>query len=116
MVCEYYPEVPNQVEGTARSTVIRGRFCTSYGTSLYEFHYEYPILQSGAAWGCRKDTVSVIEADGSRTPLLDRFARSGQRVLCTRSGMDVATEIELLGCRARDAKARAGIPGADKRS
>jgi hypothetical protein len=66
----------------------RGRFDV-YMSSIYEFHLEYPIERRGT----RKDLISVIEEDGSRTPLLDWCREHRMYVFCGRCGLDITQEV-----------------------
>ena len=67
---------------------VRGRFDV-YMPSIHEFHWEYPIERMGV----RKDLISVVESDGSRTPLLDWCREHRMFVFCGRCGLDITQEV-----------------------
>jgi hypothetical protein len=76
-------------------TIIRGAFNYMY-RSIYEFHWEYPI----GGFGVRKDLISVIEADDTRTPMFDWLRGKDVVVWCSGCGLEVTYEISK-NCPAR---------------
>jgi len=97
-VYQYYPEL-DDVEAPhpeEEGKTIRGPLKCGYGTSLYEFHYEYPI--EGA--GVRKDLITVVEPDGTRTTIFDWCRENNVVVYCNRCGQEITYEVSL-DCPAR---------------
>jgi hypothetical protein len=100
-----FPSLPrvegpdNEVPGAVRRGALR---CT-YGTSLYEFHLEYPI----DGFGVRKDLISVIADDGARWPIFDWCKTHGIIVFCNRCWLDITCEVSR-DCPWRKAKYGAG--------
>lgn len=95
-VFSYFPDVDTAVEART-DKVRRGRLRCGYGTSLYEFHWEYPI----EGFGVRKDLIVVVEENGARTPIFDWCRKRRTIVLCNRCGEDITYQVNLLGCRFR---------------
>jgi hypothetical protein len=73
-----------------------GTIRPGYGTSLYNFHFEFPV----SGFGVRKDEIFVVE-DDCRTPILDWLKLRSTRVICTRCGGFVDRKVEER-CPARD--------------
>jgi hypothetical protein len=96
-VSAYYPSIQAEVEGLGKTPgqLHRGRIACGFGTSMYEFHHEYPIEGTGV----RKDTIVVLEADGSRTPVFEWCRRRDVLVVCTRCGEDITYQVNVFGCR-----------------
>jgi len=87
----YYPRLP-KVEGPhdqGRGGLLRGALTCTYGTSLYEFHWEYPIR----GFGVRKDLISVIADDDTRLPLLEWCEAHDIIVVCNRCGLEITFEV-----------------------
>lgn len=85
----------SDVEGPRSLTeggLVRGEFkmCKS---SVYDLHWEYPI----EGVGFRKDLISVVESDGTRSPLLDWCSDQKVFVFCGRCGQDITFEVSR-GC------------------
>ena len=89
-VYKYYPRL-GDVEGPNRSKkgeIIRGRFTHMY-TSIFEFHFENPI----EGFGTQKDLISVVEEDGTRTPLFDWCRQHEVYAYCGLCGLDITYEV-----------------------
>jgi hypothetical protein len=87
----YYPRLPD-VEGPhdqGGGSLLRGALTCTYGTSLYEFHWEYPVR----GFGVRKDLISVIADDGTRYPLLAWCESHDIIVVCNRCGLEITYEV-----------------------
>ena len=87
----YYPKL-KLAEGTDErypERILQGTTKTGYGTSLYEFHREYPI----EGIGIRKDNISVITADNQKIPLLEWCKQNEIVVYCNRCGLDITYEV-----------------------
>ena len=95
-------EGPHPVKNGA---LIRGAFAYTYG-SIYEFHLEHPI----EGFGVRKELISIVEADGKRTPLFDWLKSHKMVVWCSRCGLDITFEVSR-DCPARAMRRRAGFRG-----
>jgi hypothetical protein len=94
----YYPpltdvEVLPEKEG---EELRRGALRSGYGTSMYEFHYEYPVEGGGA----RKDRILVVLPDGRRQPIFDYCRERRIVVYCNRCGGDITYEVSI-DCPAR---------------
>jgi hypothetical protein len=93
-------------------TIIRGSFNYMY-RSIYEFHWEYPI----EGFGVRKDLISVIEADDTRTPMFDWLQRQDLVVWCSGCGLEVTYEISkncpARALMAKDSLSRPARPSGD---
>jgi hypothetical protein len=88
---KYYPRLFN-VEGPhslKKNETLRGALKCGYGTSLYEFHWEYPI----EGFGVRKDLIEVIMIDNVRKPLLDWCEENDIIVFCNRCGLEITHEV-----------------------
>lgn len=86
----YYPKV-NKSEGFDNRTnkIKEGILKTGYGTSLYEFHWEYPI----EGFGVRKDLISVITDKNERIPMLKWCKQNDIIVFCNRCGLEITQEV-----------------------
>ena len=86
----YYPKV-HKAEGidTRMNKMKEGVFKTGYGSSLYEFHLEYPI----EGIGIKKDLISVITADNRRIPMLEWCQQNDIVVYCSRCGLEITQEV-----------------------
>ncbi len=87
----YYPRV-KRVEGCddhAKKKIRKGTLKTIYGTSLYEFHWEYPI----EGFGIKKDLISVISDENERNPMLEWCKQNDIIVFCNRCGIDITYEV-----------------------
>ena len=60
-------------------------------SSIFEFHHEYPI----EGFGTQKDLISVIEEDGTRTPLFDWCRQHEVYSYCGRCGLDITYELSM---------------------
>ncbi len=88
---DYYPRL-SDVEGPrdpGRNEVLRGPLTCTYGSSLYEFHWEYPIK----GFGVRKDLIAVITRDDTRVPLFDWCRANDLIVFCNRCGLEITYEV-----------------------
>lgn len=88
---KYYPHV-NKAEGFEErimNKLMVGAISPGYGTSLYEFHWEYPI--EGA--GIRKDLISVITEKNERIPIMDWCEQNDIIVFCNRCGLDITYKV-----------------------
>ena len=87
----YYPKIEDVAgfESRVKKEIIRGAFKTGYGTSLYEFHWEYPI----EGFGVRKDLISVNTENGEKIPLLEWCQENEIVVYCNRCGLDITYEV-----------------------
>lgn len=68
---------------------IAGKIKPGYGTSIYEFHWEYPI----EGMGVRKDLISVITDEDEKIPMLDWCKQHDITVFCNRCGLDITYEV-----------------------
>ena len=86
----YYPRV-HKAEGldNRMNKMKTGVFKTGYGTSLYEFHYEYPI----EGIGIKKDLITVITSDNKRIPMLEWCQQNDIVVYCSRCGLEITQEV-----------------------
>jgi hypothetical protein len=114
----YHPVLPFQVEGpaTGDGELVRGDLGCSYGTSMYDFHCQYPIVnEDGCGVGCRKDGIVVLLPDGVRQPLFEYCRERRIRVTCNRCGQDITYETEstcaAMGGRPRGPGEIPGPPG-----
>ena len=74
-----------------------GTIKTTYGTSLYDFHYEWPI----DGMGVRKDRIEVFPPDGSPPePILDWLRKEGRVIFCYKCGGILSDRVER-GCPGR---------------
>jgi hypothetical protein len=65
-----------------------GNLRTTYGTSMFDAHVEYPVDGDGVA-----KARLFVDVDGTRiVPLLEHLASSSMIVTCHRCGADVTTE------------------------
>ena len=55
------------MEDRVLNKVIRGAIKSGYGTSLYDFHREYPI----EGFGIRKDLISVFTDENEKIPMME---------------------------------------------
>jgi hypothetical protein len=88
---KYYPAV-KRAEGfddRFQNKLMVGEIRPGYGTSLYEFHWEYPV--EGA--GIRKDLISVITGDNQKIPMLEWCRQNDMIVFCNRCGLDITYEV-----------------------
>jgi len=88
---KYFPKV-NKAEGFEERVshkLKKGQLKSGYGTSLYEFHWEYPI----EGFGIRKDLITVITKDNERIPMLDWCKQNDIIVYCNRCGLDITYEV-----------------------
>ena len=90
---KYYPMVKRAegFEARVSAKVIQGTLKTGYGSSLYEFHREYPI----EGMGIRKDLISVITEDNEKIPMLDWCRQHDIIVYCNRCGLDITYEVSM---------------------
>lgn len=88
---KYYPRVKRAegFEGRVYNKVIQGALKTGYGSSLYEFHLEYPIEGSGI----KKDLISVITEENEKLPIMDWCKQNDIIVYCNRCGLDITYEV-----------------------
>jgi hypothetical protein len=95
----YYPPLPDAEGPNPKdpSKTMRGAIQAGYGSSHYEFHYEYPINGIGV----RKDLITVIASTGTRIPLFVFCRRHGITVTCRHCGQDITYEVSRC-CPARD--------------
>jgi hypothetical protein len=105
----FFRNIPriNDAEGPhprKEGVILRGKFGYMY-RSIYDFHREYPI----EGFGVRKDLISVVEADGTRVPVLDWLPRKAWVVWCSGCGLDITTEV-ANNCPARFLMARGSKP------
>lgn len=87
----YYPKL-KRVEGCkdqVGNKIIIGALKPGYGTSLYEFHWEYPI----EGIGIKKDLISVISDENTKIPMLDWCKQNDIIVFCNRCGLDITYEV-----------------------
>lgn len=90
----YCPNIEHEVRGTSiRGDVVQGHLGGGYGTSMYDFHGEYPI--DGMA--CRKSTIAVLVPGREPVPLFDYCREHGIVVVCQRCGEDITYQAEY-GC------------------
>jgi hypothetical protein len=90
-VFNFFPAL-SAVEGPhhlREGALLRGALTCTCGTSLYEFHWEYPI----EGFGVRKDLIVVVANDGTRVPLLDWCRENDVIVFCSRCGLDITYEV-----------------------
>lgn len=75
-----------------------GKIKTTYGTSLYDFHYEWPIDGTGV----RKDLIEVFPPDGGPPqPILEWLRKEGRIIMCYHCGGILSDRVELQGCAGR---------------
>ena len=88
---KYYPRL-TRVEGPrglGKGEILRGALACSYGFSLYEFHWEYPI----EGFGVRKDLITVIADDNTRIPVIQWCKDHDLIVFCNRCGLEITCEV-----------------------
>jgi len=87
----YFPIVKRAegFEDRVRNKMMVGALKTGYGSSLYEFHWEYPI----EGIGIRKNLISVITDENERIPMLDWCKQNDITVFCNRCGLDITYEV-----------------------
>ena len=88
---KYFPKV-TRAEGFDERILkktIAGEIRPGYGTSLYEFHREYPI----EGIGIRKDLISVITSDDRKIPMFEWCKQNNIIIFCNRCGLDITYEI-----------------------
>ena len=74
-----------------------GTIKTTYGTSLCDFHYEWPI----DGMGVRKDRIEVFPTDGSPPePILDWLRKEDRIIICHHCGGILSDRVER-GCPGR---------------
>lgn len=91
----YFPRI-ELAEGPMDSDqdrIMRGPIKPCVYSSIYEFHYEYPIEGRGV----RKDRISVITELGDQVPLLDWCKDHEIIVYCGRCGLDI-TFVAAMNC------------------
>jgi len=83
----YYPRVERAegFEDRVKHKMLKGAFKTGYGTSLYDFHREYPI----EGVGIRKNLISVITNDNEKIPVMEWCKQNDLVVFCNRCGLDI---------------------------
>ncbi len=84
---KYFPRV-KRAEGKEERVykkMMQGALKPGYGTSLYEFHLEYPI----EGFGIRKDLISVITDENEKIPIMDWCKQNDIIVFCNRCGLDI---------------------------
>jgi len=88
---KYFPMVKRAegFEGRVLNKLMVGAINPGYGTSYYEFHWEYPI--EGA--GIKKDLISVITDENEKIPMLDWCQQNDVVVFCNRCGLDITYEV-----------------------
>jgi hypothetical protein len=87
----YFPQV-KRAEGfddRVMNRLITGEIKPGYGTSLYEFHREYPI----EGIGIRKDLISVIIDNDQKIPIMEWCRQNDVVVFCNRCGLDITYEV-----------------------
>ena len=86
----YFPRVL-KAEGFDHYTnkLLTGPLKTGYGSSLYEFHWEYPIN----GFGIRKDLIKVVTEENEKIPMLDWCRQNNIIVYCNRCGLDITYEV-----------------------
>lgn len=86
----YYPKVLKAEGFDSRTNRMKtGALKTGYGTSLYEFHYEYPI----EGIGIKKDLIKVITSENDRIPMLEWCKQNDIIVFCGRCGLEITQEV-----------------------
>lgn len=88
----YYPRVAGVVVFDDGETV-QGPLEVSYGTSLYDFHYEYPVSGTGYP----KSWIRVGTADGP--PVVEWCKEHDVTILCSRCHRDITEMTEPFVCR-----------------
>jgi len=73
----------------------RGKIGTTYGSSLYDYHYEWPIK----GMGVRKDKIKVLH-DGVETPIFEWLREKEITVFCYHCG-GILSDRSERGCRGR---------------
>ncbi|MFO8071214.1 MAG: vWA domain-containing protein [Polyangia bacterium] len=111
----HFPRIPHPLEGPSSSDgeIVRGFLGTSYGTSMYDFHQEYPIRdEEHGAVGCRKADIAVLLPDGERQPLFEYCRDHNVVVVCPHCGQVITYETEST-CAPRGGRPRAPeeVPG-----
>jgi len=88
---DYYPRLSNVVgpHCLKKNESLRGALKCGYGSSLYEFHWEYPI----EGFGVRKDLIDVITTGNARKPLLEWCKDNDIIVFCNRCGLEITYEV-----------------------
>ena len=88
---KYFPRVKRAegFEDRVHNKVIQGALKPGYGTSLYEFHWEYPI----EGCGIRKDLISVITDANEKIPMMEWCEQNEIIVYCNRCGLDITNEV-----------------------
>ena len=90
-IFRYFP-APEFVEGfesRVKKKIIQGKLKTTYGSSLYEFHWEYPI----EGIGVKKDLIYVKNKAGEKSPLFDWCRENEIIVYCNRCGLEITYEV-----------------------
>jgi hypothetical protein len=84
---KYFPRVRRAegFEDRVYNKMLQGALKPGYGTSLYEFHREYPI----EGCGIRKDLISVITDENEKIPMMDWCKQNDIIVYCNRCGLDI---------------------------
>ena len=89
-IFRYYPKVLKAEGFDSRTNAMRtGTLKTGYGTSLYEFHYEYPI----EGFGIKKDLIKVITSENKIIPMLEWCKENDIIVFCNRCGLEITQEV-----------------------
>lgn len=88
---QYYPQVKlaEAIDDRHPEKTILGETRTGYGSSLYEFHWEYPIK----GIGIRKDQIFVITDDQQKIPMLEWCKQKEIIVFCNRCGLEITYEV-----------------------
>jgi hypothetical protein len=99
-----FPKIDTEVEvAIGPGRVRRGQLTTArVGTSLFEFHYEYPVWspQQDFVKGHPKNEILVLVPDGGRIPIFDWCRQRHVTVICNRCGEDITYEVNQFGCKA----------------
>lgn len=90
----YFPSIP-KVEGphfSKKNETMSGALGyrnVNVGSSIYEFHWEYPI----EGFGVKKDLISVIMDGDRKMPIFDWCEENHIIVFCNRCGLDITFEV-----------------------
>ena len=75
-----------------------GTIKSTYGSSLYNFHYEWPIEGTGV----RKDLIEIFPPDGGKPePILEWLRNENKVILCYHCGGILSDRVEQNHCRGR---------------
>jgi len=88
---KYFPRVKRAegFDGRFSNKIMTGKITPGYGTSLYEFHMEYPI----EGVGIRKDLISVVTGYDQKIPMMEWCRQNDIIVFCNRCGLDITYEV-----------------------